>query len=74
MCQKKVILNGKSEKMTKNRQKVMKKVTFLRNSVKKRGVFSHKEMTPPKCLPWEWTMVGKRGQKRALSLRYPLQN
>jgi len=31
-------------------------------------------MTPPKCLPWEWTMVGKRGQKRALSLRYPSRN
>ena len=31
-------------------------------------------MTPPKCLPWEWTMVGKRGQKRALSLRYPFKS
>jgi len=60
--------------MTKNDQKVTKKVTFLRNSRKKRGVFSHKEMTPPKCLPWERTTVRKRGQKRALSLRYPSQN
>jgi len=31
-------------------------------------------MTPSKCLPWEWTMVGKSGQKRALSLRYPSRN
>ena len=31
-------------------------------------------MTPPKCLPWERTTVRKRGQKRALSLRYPFQN
>jgi len=39
MCQKKVILNGKSEKMTKIDQKRVKKVTFLRNSEKKRGIF-----------------------------------
>jgi len=31
-------------------------------------------MTPLKCLPWEWTMGPKTGQKRALSLRYPLRN
>jgi len=31
-------------------------------------------MTPPKCLPWEWTLGPKTGQKRALSLRYPLRN
>ena len=31
-------------------------------------------MTPSKCLPWERTTVRKRGQKRALSLRYPLRN
>jgi len=41
MCQKKVILNGKLEKLIKNHQKTPKKVTFLRNSGKKRGVFSH---------------------------------
>jgi len=74
LSQKKVILNGKSEKITEIDQKSSKKHTFLRNSGKKRGHFSHKELTPPKCLPWEWTMVGKSGQKRALSLRYPLQN
>jgi len=39
--QKKVILNGKSEKLIKNQQKVIKKHTFLRNSGKKRGIFSH---------------------------------
>jgi len=39
--QKKVILNGKSEKVMKNDQKLIKKHTFLRNSVKKRGDFSH---------------------------------
>jgi len=74
MSEKKVILNGKSKKMMKNDQKVIKKHQFLRNSEKKRGVFSHKEMTPPKCLPWEWTLGPKTGQKRALSLRYPLRN
>jgi len=31
-------------------------------------------MTPSKCLPWERTTVRKRGQKRALSLRYPSRN
>jgi len=31
-------------------------------------------MTPLKCLPWEWTLGPKTGQKRALSLRYPLRN
>jgi len=50
--------------MSKNHQKRSKKSDQI----------SHKELTPPKCLPWEWTMVGKRGQKRALSLRYPPRN
>jgi len=35
MSEKKVILNGKTEKMTKIDQKSSKKVTFLRNSGKK---------------------------------------
>jgi len=41
MSEKKVILNGKSEKIIKNDQKVIKKHQFLRNSTKKRGDFSH---------------------------------
>jgi len=41
MSEKKVILNGKSEKMTKIDQKSTKKHHFLRNSRKKRGIFYH---------------------------------
>jgi len=41
MSEKNVILNGKSEKMTKIDQKTPKNITFLRNSVKKRGDFCH---------------------------------
>ena len=37
--QKKYILNGKSEKLIKKCQNRVKKVTFLRNSEKKRGDF-----------------------------------
>jgi len=39
--QKKVILNGKSKKTVKKCQNRVKKVTFLRNSGKKRGIFYH---------------------------------
>jgi len=41
MSQKKVILNGKSKKMTEIDQKSTKKHHFLRNSGKKRGIFCH---------------------------------
>jgi len=44
------------------------------NRQKNSDQISHKELTPSKCLPWERTTVRKTGQKRALSLRYPLRN
>jgi len=61
--QKKVILNGKSEKTVKFDQKTVKKHHFLRNSRKKRGIFSHKEMTPQSAChgSGRW---GQKGVKR----------
>jgi len=72
--QKITILNGKIEKSVKNSEKWLKMSENHEKWQKKGAQISHKELTPSKCLPWERTTVRKRGQKRALSLRYPLQN
>jgi len=72
--QKITILNGKIEKSLKITQNQSKKSQNHQKWVKNSDQISHKELTPSKCLPWEWTMVGKSGQKRALSLRYPSRN
>jgi len=72
--QKNTILNGKIEKSSKIDQKVIKMSENQEKVTKMSDQISHKELTPSKCLPWEWTMVGKSGQKRALSLRYPSRN
>jgi len=74
MSEKKWFLNGKIEKLTKIDEKWSKNSENHEKWQKNSDQISHKELTPSKCLPWEWATVRKRGQKRALSLRYPTRN